>query len=276
MGFALADVCVAGAVRFGVPLLLQHAFFGYEHARPVLRGVSVIVRPGKLVAVIGPNGAGKSTLLRLLAGLRQPQTGEVLINDEQIAGIPDRERARRLVYLPQQSSVAFDYTVEEVVAMGRYSHGASTPEAAEASLRTVGLFDRADDPFHILSAGQQQRVNLARAIAQLGFNQAQNERYLLADEPVSAMDPHYALASMLLLRDLASRGIGVVVVLHDLSLALRFADEVVLLDLEGRVHSCGATSDVLTPVALKAIFEVEFEQLNDSKGRPASFVPAAG
>lgn len=255
--------------------MLQHAFFGYERTRPVLRGVSVILPPGKLVAIIGPNGAGKSTLLRLLAGLRRPQTGEALYNEESIAAIPDRERARKLVYLPQQSSVAFDYTVEEVVAMGRYSHGSQMSEAAEASLRTVGLFDRAGDPFHILSAGQQQRVNLARAIAQLGFSQSKEERYLLADEPVSAMDPHYALASMLLLRELASRGIGVAVVLHDLSLALRFADEVVLLDPEGRVHSYGATGEVLTPAALKAIFEVEFERLNDSQGRPASFVPAA-
>lgn len=241
----------------------------------MLRGVSVLLPPGKLVAIIGPNGAGKSTLLRLLAGLRRPQTGEAMYNEEPLEAIPDRERARKLVYLPQHSSVAFDYTVEEVVAMGRFSHGSRTPEAAEASLRTVGLFERADDAFHILSAGQQQRVNLARAMAQLGFNQSKEERYLLADEPVSAMDPHHALASMLLLRELASRGIGVAVVLHDLSLALRFADEVVLLDPEGRVHSHGATSEVLTPAALKAIFEVEFEQLHDSQGRPASFVPAA-
>jgi len=276
MGLAAADVCVAGAVLFAVALLLQHVFFGYEPSRPVLRGVSVALPPGKVVAIIGPNGAGKSTLLRLMAGLRRPQTGEAMYNETAIATIPDRERARKLVYLPQQSSVAFDYSVEEVVAMGRFAHGAHTPEAATSSLRTVGLRDRAGDPFHILSAGQQQRANLARALAQLGFNHSQDVRYLLADEPVSAMDPHHALASMLLLRELASRGIGVAVVLHDLSLALRFADEVVLLDSEGRVHSYGATNVVLTPAALKAIFEVEFEQLNDSKGRPASFVPTAG
>jgi len=263
-------------VLFAVPLLLQHVFFGYEPSRPVLRGVNVLLSPRKFMAIIGPNGAGKSTLLRLLAGLRRPQTGEAMYNDEPIAGLADKERARRLVYLPQQSSLAFDYTVEEVVAMGRFSHGSRAPEAAESSLSTVGLLNRAEDPFHILSAGQQQRVNLARAIAQLGFNSSQDQRYLLADEPVSAMDPHHALSSMLLLRELSSRGIGVAVVLHDLSLALRFADEVVLLDATGRVHAHGATGVTLTAASLKAIFEVDFEQLNDSMGRPAAFVPAAG
>lgn len=263
-------------VLFAVPLVLQHAFFGYEPTRPVLRGVSVILPPGKVVAIIGPNGAGKSTLLKLLAGLRRVQTGEALFNDTEIAAIAARERAKRLVYLPQHSSVAFDYTVKEVVAMGRFSHAVHAPEAAESSLRTVGLLERADEPFHILSAGQQQRVNLARALAQLGFRKTTEECYLLADEPVSAMDPHHALASMLLLRELASRGIGVAIVLHDLSLALRFADQVVLLDSGGCVHSYGATSEVLTPAALRAIFQVEFEQLSDARGTPAAFVPTAG
>ncbi|MBL8876813.1 MAG: ABC transporter ATP-binding protein [Phycisphaerae bacterium] len=274
MGDAAADVHLAEAVLFGVPLVLQHVFFGYDRTRPVLRGVSVVFTPGKLVAIIGPNGAGKSTLLRLLAGLRRAQTGEALLNEATIAEIPERERARKLVYLPQQSNVAFDYTVGEVVSMGRYAHGSGASGATESSLQTVGLAERADDPFHTLSAGQQQRANLARAIAQLGFNARNEERYLLADEPVSAMDPHFALASMLLLRELASRGVGIAAVVHDLSLALRFADEVVLLDQAGRVHSYGETADALTPAALKAVFEVDFEQLNDSRGKPAAFVPA--
>jgi len=276
MGFAAADVRVAGAVLFAVALLLQHVYFGYEPSRPVLRGVSAVFPPGKVVAIIGPNGAGKSTLLKLLAGLRRAQTGEVMYNETDIAKMTDRERAQRLVYLPQHSSVAFDYTVQEVVAMGRFAHGAHTPEAAESSLRTVGLHQRANDAFHTLSAGQQQRVTLARAIAQIGFNHSREEKFLLADEPVSAMDPHHALASMLLLRELASRGIGVAVVLHDLSLALRFANEVVLLDPDGKVHSYGNTETALTSSALHSVFGIEFEQLRDAKGRPAAFVPAAG
>lgn len=274
MGEPAAALCVASAVLFGVPLVLQHVSFGYEHTRPVLRGVSVSFSPGKLVAIIGPNGAGKSTLLRLLAGLRRPDAGAALLNEAAIAEMPERDRARHLVFLPQQSAVAFDYTVGEVVSMGRYAHGPGAPEATESALRAVGLGERAGDPFHTLSAGQQQRANLGRALAQLGFNAAPEGRYLLADEPVSAMDPHFALASMLLLRELASRGVGVAAVVHDLSLALRFADEVVMLDQSGRVHSYGKAAEVLTPAALKTVFEVDFEQLNDSRGKPAAFVPA--
>lgn len=253
-------------------LSLHSAVFGYDPSHPVLRGVSVTLSPGRLVAIIGPNGAGKSTLLRLLAGLRNAQSGDALYDGQAISNMSIRERAQRLVYLPQQSTVAFDYTVREVVEMGAYSLAARSPEAATSSLRTVGLLERSEEAFRILSAGQQQRVSLARALAQLGSAGLAGARYLLADEPVSAMDPHHAIASMGLLRAAVTEGVGVAVVLHDLSLALRFADEVVLLDADGQVYSAGPTGETLTPGALHAIFGLGFERLCDSSGSPAAFV----
>ncbi len=239
----------------------------------MLRGVSAAFAPGKVTAIIGPNGAGKSTLLKLLAGLREPASGRVLLGTDGVTSLPLRTRARRLVYLPQQSSVAFDYTAGEVVAMGEFAHEHSTA-GADSALREVGLGARAADPFRTLSAGQQQRVGLARSLAQIGARGSSEARFLLADEPVSAMDPHHAIATMTILHELATDGIGVVVVLHDLSLALRFADEATLLDANGRVHARGNVSEVLTTDALGSIFEMKFERLVDSHGRPAAFVPA--
>lgn len=238
----------------------------------MLRDVSVEFASGTVIAIVGCNGAGKSTMLKLLAGLRRPTTGSTTHGAHEVAELSASERARRLVYLPQQSSVAFDFSVREVVEMGALAHS-NARQAADAALDRVGLRERVHDQFLTLSAGQQQRVTLARALAQIGANQAGREKYLLADEPVSAMDPHHAVATMRLLRELASGGVGVVVVLHDLSLVARFADEVVLLGKQGEIHSRGRTESVMTPVALEEIFEIGFERLNDSRGTAAAFVP---
>lgn len=266
------DVLVNGAVRFAVNLALLNVSFGYEVARPVLRDVSAVFAPGAVSAIIGCNGAGKSTMLKLLAGLRRPTGGSAAYGTQAIAELSARERARRVIYLPQQSSVAFDYSVREVVEMGAFMH-ASSAHVADAALERVGLIDRAGDLFLTLSAGQQQRVNLARAIAQLGTLQATEEKFLLTDEPVSAMDPHHAQLAMGLLREIASSGVGVVVVLHDLSLVLRFADEVVLLGNGGRIHSHGKAESVMTSGALEEVFGIGFERLCDSRGSAAAFVP---
>ncbi len=260
---------------------LRQVSFGYSPKSPVLRAVNASFEPARLTAIIGPNGAGKSTLLRLLAALREPTEGSVTLDATALLSIPRAERAARLVYLPQQSTVAFDYTAFEVVAMGLYAHGhASGREPVQIALAEVGLSERADDPFSTLSAGQQQRVTLARALAQLGPNTDAKPRFLLADEPVSAMDPRHAIEAMTLLRSLASSGgsttggVGVVVVLHDLSLALRFADNAILLTSGGTLAAAGPVRDVLTRQHLEPLFGIAFETLLDQQRRPAAFIPA--
>lgn len=273
MGLRPAAVRVEALYSWGVALALENVSFAYETSRPVLRDVSAAFALGKVTAIIGPNGAGKSTILKLMAGLRHANAGRVALRGMDVSGLSLRERAKRLAYLPQHSQVAFDYTAEEVVAMGEFAQAAA-PGAARAFLQTVGLESRASDPFRTLSAGQQQRATVARALAQIGFRTGVEDRFLLADEPVSAMDPHHAVSTMTLLCQLAADGIGVVVVLHDLSLALRFADEAVILNADGRVHASGACREVLSAGALRAVFGMEFEQLADSRGEPAAFVPA--
>ncbi|MFO0859464.1 MAG: ABC transporter ATP-binding protein [Phycisphaerales bacterium] len=253
-------------------LAFDHVTFGYTD-KPVLRAAHASFAPGRVTALVGPNGSGKSTMLRLLAALREPASGSVTLDGAVVACLPRQERVRRLVYVPQQSSVAFDYTCAQIVAMGAHAAGRSDA-GVESLLAEVGLGDRASDLFATLSAGQQQRVTLARALAQLGPADG-SHRFLLADEPVSAMDPRHAVQSLELIRALAARGIGAVCVLHDLSMALRVCDDVVMLGDSGRVVAAGPVREVLTAPRLSALYGIGFDPLTNACGNIGGFVPAA-
>jgi iron complex transport system ATP-binding protein len=243
-------------------LSAQNVSFAYP-GRRVLRDVSVSFPAGSVTAIVGPNGAGKSTLLRLLAGLRRPGSGSILLGGRNIASIGHKERSGLLAYLPQSPSLAFAFSVRQVVALGRFAAGRNR-DAAERALARVGLLDRADEPFATLSAGQQQRAALARALAQIEPEAAgRHALALLADEPVSAMDPLQSLRTMDLLRHTAAEGPAVAVVLHDLSLAVRYADLAVMVTLGGQVSAAGPASEVLTPAVLEAGFGVAFRRLEE-------------
>lgn len=246
----------------------EHVEFAYRRDRPVLRAVSMAAPAGAVTAVVGPNGAGKSTLLRLLLGLARPTSGRVLLEGADVTGIPHADRARRLGYIPQRGSVAFAFSVREVVRLGLYAahSGGDGMASVDAALERVGLRDRADDPFGALSAGQQQRATIARVLAQL--EASSGPRALLADEPVAALDPRHAVETMALLRGLARDGLAVVVVLHDLMLAARWADAAVLLSADGRVAAAGPPAEVLGPGTLPSVFGVEFERLTSGAGEP--------
>lgn len=259
--------------------------FAYSPGHDVLRGVSVECPPGHVTAIIGPNAGGKTTLLRLLAGLRTPDRGTVRFEGEaaaEMGALSTLERARRVVYLPQRSEVAFGFSTREVVELGGFAAGrgekaerAGSNDIVDRALAEVQLAEHAGVGFATLSAGQQQRATLARALVQLDAWRDENgtKRFLLADEPVSAMDPKQALRSMVTIRALASRGFGVVCVLHDLSLALRFADEVVMIAAGGSVLSAGPTPETMHAQSLSDLYGVTFETLHDAEGRPAAFVP---
>ena len=276
--------------------------FAYDArgANAVLRGVSCEFPAGEVTGVLGPNGAGKSTLLRVLLGVLRPQAGAATLGGVDVRSVARRERARRVAYIPQRSDVAFPFSVAQVVGMGRYSAqtrgaGADGPASSaspvSSALRAVGLAERGADTFGVLSAGQQQRVTLARALAQLGAAGAAGEaekssteansagpaslagRALLADEPMSAMDPRAGLEAEALLADLARRGAAVVVVLHDLGAALRLCTRAVLLDAGGRVAAQGRVDEVLAPEPLQRVFGTPFEPLRDGAGRVAGLSP---
>lgn len=232
---------------------------GYEPGQPVLHDIGARVRPGRVCAVIGPNASGKSTLLRVMLGHLVPWSGGVWIGDQPVADLSARQRARRMSYVPQRGGVSFAFTVREVVEMSRYAAGADSA-AVEEALDTCDLRAIERRVFATLSAGQQQRVLVARATAQAGCARGYTGRAMLLDEPASNMDLRHAHALMQRLRDRARRGLAVVIVLHDLNLAARYADDVWLLD-RGRLVAAGPWEGVLRPPLLEPVYGVALRAL---------------
>ncbi len=229
---------------------------GYDR-RDVLHGVGFTVEPGECFCVIGPNGCGKTTLLRAVAGL-MPSRGEVLIEGKPVASMRRDEIASRVALMSQMSQGYFSYTVFDTVMLGRYVYlrgllrapGREDHECVERCLRTVGLWDLRGRTIDTLSGGQLQRVFLARTLAQ-------DPRVILLDEPTNHLDLKHQVALMDALRVWA-RGTGraVVGVLHDLNLAMSFADRLLLLS-EGHVAAYGAPGDVMGDPSLRAAFDMD-------------------
>ena len=244
-----------------MPLEAVNLSFAYRPQRPVLRDVSLRLEPGTITGLVGPNGAGKSTLLRLLVGVLAPTQGGVNLDGAPIASMDHRERARRVAYVSQQPSLAFAFTVRRYVALGRFATGGSDGfQAVEAALGASDLSDRADEPFGTLSAGQQQRASVARALGQ--FNLPLGcavGRTLIVDERVSAQDPRHALQIVSLLRGMAVQGLTVVLALHDLALAARVCDRAAVLDADGRLAAQGPVAAALNPDVLGPVFGVRFD-----------------
>jgi iron complex transport system ATP-binding protein len=217
--------------------------------RAVLSEVDVALRHGTLVGLIGPNGAGKTTLLRALAGLVQPEQGRVLLDGKPLDETPRKLRARRIAYLPQGQRVDWPLSVRRLVELGRLPHlepwaspGGADRAAVEEALRATETEALSERAVTTLSGGERARVLLARCLAG-------DPGILLADEPVAGLDPYHALKVMELLSQRAAAGMAVLVVLHDLALAVRFCNELVLLS-EGHVEASGAPLEVLSPARL--------------------------
>ncbi len=223
--------------------------------RVVLQDVSLALSPGHLVALVGPNGAGKTTLLRALAGLI-PSEGEIEIGGEALSSLPLRERAKRFGYLPQGHVVHWPLPARDIVALGRYPHGATdparlSPKDAEAVLRAmqaVDVIEFSDRRVTELSGGERSRVALARALAV-------EAPVILADEPTASLDPRHQIDVMKNLRATADNGVLVIVVTHDLGLAARFADHVLVLR-EGRLVSQGAPAEALSEQVMAEVFRI--------------------
>ena len=220
-----------------------------------LRGVSISIEPGKITAICGPNGAGKSTLIRLLAGVLHPTGGEVLLEGTRLADLHPRKRAQAVGYLPQEPKIAWDLSVRNLVSLGRLAHRDAHKEPVKDAIAALGLVQFADRPVSTLSGGERARALLARVLAG-------TPRYILADEPFAALDLAHQASLARHLRAQADRGIGVAVVVHDLSLAHNLADTVLLLH-EGAVLADGAAGDALSPGNLKAAFGIEARWLGE-------------
>ncbi|MGA0594762.1 ABC transporter ATP-binding protein [Enterovirga sp. CN4-39] len=234
--------------------------------RLVLSEVSLDLSLGRFVAVVGPNGAGKTSLLRAIVGL-VPHGGRVALGADDLAGLSARERARRIAYLPQGHEVHWPLPARDIVALGRFPHGAADPdrlgpsdlEMIAEAMRVTETVAFADRPVTSLSGGERARVALARVFAA-------GAPVILADEPTAALDPRHQIDVMSALRARARSGALVVAVTHDLGLAARYADTVVLLQ-GGRLAGSGPPAEALAPDLLRRVFGIE-AFLGEYQGAP--------
>lgn len=222
--------------------------------RAAVRDVSAVLHPGTLIGVIGPNGAGKSTLVRAMLGL-VPATGRVLVDGKPVGRIARADLARRIAYLPQGQTLHWPLTVERLVALGRLPHlapfsriGAADREAIARAMVLADVGHLRDRPATELSGGERARVLLARALAVEAAG-------LVADEPLAALDPGHQIEVMALLRQQAQAGALVVTVLHDLTMAARHCDRLLLLH-EGRLVADGPPDAVLTADRLGQVYGI--------------------
>ncbi len=244
-------------------LVCKDLRFGYKANRAVISGVSTALGKGRVCALIGPNAAGKTTLLRLLLGQLEPWSGSVALDGRNVTQAAPHQRAEWIGYVPQHATASFAFTVEETVAMGRHALREDRP-AVEHALKVCELTGLRRCVYGHLSAGQQQRVLLARAMAQL----AGGGRVMLLDEPVSSMDLKHVEQTMRALRGLAASGLAVLIALHDLNLAARYADEVWLMQ-RGGMAAAGPWDRVLVPSVLEPVYEVRLRALaGGGRGRP--------
>ncbi len=234
--------------------------------RTILEHATLTIAPGEMIAILGPNGSGKSTLLRVLTGLWRTTSGTVTLDCEAIARMTRQQIAQRVAFLPQDTRCDFAFTVEEMVALGRYPHRrrfAPTSDqdrtAIDAAIATCDLELLRGRSIDRLSGGERQRVAIARCLAA-------DPDVLLLDEPASHLDLEHALSILALCRSLAAVGKAVALTTHDLGTVSRYATRVALL-CAGQIVASGPPRDVLTPAACRAVFAVDTEVVMTADGQ---------
>ena len=274
-------------------LRAEQISFSYD-TRPVLDGVDVSVQTGGLVGVLGPNGSGKTTFLKLLAGLLTPASGHITLDDVDITTMDRRTLARRVAVVPQETELAFDYSVLEIVLMGRYPHlqtfeleGPADLAIARRTLAATGTAHLEQRTFRTLSGGEKQRIVMASALAQFEgapstpdrgdppHEDTNTTRVLLLDEPTSSLDLSFQLATATLIAELnRTYRTTAVVCTHDLNFAAGLCRSLVLLR-DGRVVASGPTDEVLTPATIGAVYDVEADVHRHEVTRHLTVVPLA-
>jgi len=231
---------------------VENVSFSYGRLQ-VLRDVTMNAKKGEIVCLLGPNGAGKSTLLKCILGALRPQKGKIIINGEDISNLDPIELARLIGYVPQVIEQTFPLTVFETILIGRLPHLSWTPrqsdlEAVRSAMRLLGIEKLAWKNLSELSGGQRQKVLLAMALAK-------EPSILLLDEPTNNLDLKSQLEVMDVIRDIVEDGKTAIVALHDLNLALRYADRVVVMK-DGRVIANGKPAEVLEEDVIEGVYGV--------------------
>lgn len=246
-------------------LELNDLVFGYSDDFNVLNGVSFEVDCAQFVSILGPNGVGKSTLIHCINRILTPTSGSVMIDGENVAEIPQKELAKIIGYVPYSSGTAFPMSVADTVMLGRYPHSGNRRtendlRIVHSALKLMGIENLALRSFNELSAGQHQKVMLARGLAQ-------ESKILLLDEPTANLDIRHQINVAHLLRDLSRvKDMIILMISHDLNIASRFSDRIILLS-EGKVYADGRPEEVLTPENIQAVYDVGCEVVT-FEGRP--------
>ena len=232
-------------------------------AHEILKGISMDAADKEFVGIIGPNGSGKSTLLKCIYRILRPDNGAVYLNGEELHSMSVKSSAKKMAVVAQHNYYNFDFSVREVVLMGRSPHkkalerdNARDYKIVEEALRTVQMEEFGDRVFSTLSGGEQQRVILARALAQ-------QTPALILDEPTNHLDITHQLLLMELVKNL---DVTVISAIHDLNIAAAYCDRIYVLK-DGKMEGCGTPKEVLTPEMLRRIYKVDAEITYDSKGK---------
>ena len=243
---------------------------------PLLRDINLNVASGEVLGVIGPNGAGKSSLLHVLAGGLPCTAGSLTLAGERLETVPSRRRACSIALLTQRAALRFAFTVREVVSLARTPHatGRNVDEQVVAEvMEATDISYLADKAYTQLSGGEQQRVQLARAVAQVWREEDSRHRLLLLDEPGSALDLAHQQQLKTIIRDLAARGCGVVVIAHDFNFMAAIADQVVLLEC-GHQQAMGQCEAVFSSQQFRQTFNVNpIIGVHPESGKPTVLLP---
>lgn len=238
------------------PLEIAQLQFGYDQ-NPTLKNLNLSLKEGKLTVILGPNGSGKTTLVKLMSKMMPPDSGHIYLHLSDIMKMSQKEISKSLAIVPQNTAVEFDFTVEEIVAMGRYPHlkrfeqeGPADWEIINEAMRATDVLDFKHRPINALSGGEIQRVIIARALAQ-------KPKILILDEPIAHLDIQHQIELLKLVKQLAqTQHITIAMILHDLNFAMAFADQVVLMH-EGNIAAEGLPEDVLVPDLIKSVYGVD-------------------
>jgi iron complex transport system ATP-binding protein len=266
-------------------LLADGVSFAYDPSQPVLTDVRAVIERGGLVGILGPNGSGKTTLLRLLGGLLTPQRGQVTLDGVDLRTLGRAAAAKRMAVVPQETQLAFEYTVLEMAVMGRYPHlgsfeieGPDDLAIARDALRATGTLHLESRYFNTLSGGEKQRVVIAGALSQFSSrdpSRTNSTEVLLLDEPTASLDLAYQLEIRSILLHLnQQQHLTVVVSTHDLNLAAGLCRDLILLD-RGRVLAAGPAERILEPALIRQLYGVDVDISVHPKTGRLTVVPLA-
>ncbi len=235
---------------------IKNITFKYDES-VILDKIAFSIKKGSFITIIGPNGSGKSTLLKLMTANLMPDSGEMVLWDKALKAYSTKDLARNVAVVPQESNIQYDFTVYDIVLMGRYPHikrfEREDPEdhdKVKIALLRTNTWHLKDRSINEISGGERQRVIIAKALAQ-------ETKVIILDEPTSSLDIHHQLEILDLLKELNEEtGVTIIMVLHDINLAARYSQEVVLLHL-GNLITIGATEEVITVENLQRAYDIE-------------------